>query len=383
MKPPKRLRVLQISHDYQGPFRTVCRQYASAFHDHDVLTLYVCGKHDADVALETGGDEVLFLEQPTKAMRGLKLGTLFKVARLFRQRKFDLVIAHRYKPIYFAGVMSLFHDIPVLLGIVHEHGVFKRINRRLFVRLWRRNIICVGVSESVSRNIERYCGALASQGRLFTLPHAIDMEKAARLLPSAEAKRTLGMPQDAFCFGTIGRLVAKKDHHVLLAAFCKFLAARRDEQQNTMLAIVGAGPLEASLREYVAQHGMAHRVMFTGHVPDAWRFMKAIDFFVLPSGPAEAFGMVLLEAMLACVPMISSDAPGPVEVVGDAAIRFAMSDANDLAVKLALARDMSAQERERLAASARKRLERQFTLAAFSDRLWGIPELRALAGTRE
>ncbi|MDZ7686635.1 MAG: glycosyltransferase [Gammaproteobacteria bacterium] len=61
-------------------------------------------------------------------------------------------------------------------------------------------------------------------------------------------------------------------------------------------------------------------------MPDAYRLLKAFDAFVLSSGPLEAFGVVLLEAMLARLPIVSSTAPGPVEVVGDSALTFAVGD---------------------------------------------------------
>lgn len=375
MESSTRLSVLQICHDYEGPFRAVCRLYADAFEGHHVTTLYVGGKRDASVVADTGGDAVLFLERPTRSMRGIKFVTLFMIAKLFRRQHFDVVIAHRYKPIYFAGIMSFFFSTPVLLAVVHEHGVFRRITRRLFITLWRRNIVCIGVSASVSRDIERWCGPLAGRGRLFTLPHAIDIERAQAVLDRGEARRKLGLPDDRFCFGTVGRLVAKKDHDVLLAAFRQFVARTG---QACLLVVIGTGPEAGRLTRYAEDNGMDENVRFVGHIDDAYRYMKAFDVFVFPAGPGEAFGMVLLEAMLSSVPVVCSQAPGPAEVVGDFAVTYVTGDADDLAHKLAQVRQMSAAMLARLGDSGEQKLRHDYTLQAFRRRLADIPDIKRL-----
>ena len=377
MEPSKRLRVLQISHDYEGPFCAICRQYAYAFSDHDVTTLYICGRRDDVVVESTGGDRVLFLEQPNASMRGIKLGTILKIARSFREKTFDVVIAHRYKPIYFAGIMSYFFPIQVLLGVAHEHGVFNRLTRRLFITFWRRNIVCIGVSKSVSMDIEANCGPLRDKGRLFTLPHAVDIAKLSSVLDREEARARLGIGPASFCFGTVGRLVRKKDHDVLLSAFsglCELEAGCDAE-----LVIVGSGREEQQLKRRARELGIDHRVSFQGHVDDAYRYMKALDVFVLSSGAMEAFGMVLLEAMLARVPVISSDAPGPLEVVGDAALVFKTGDANDLLDRLREVRRMSPAELKRLSDAGLERVRNDYTFDAFRRRVWEIPALASLS----
>ena len=65
-------------------------------------------------------------------------------------------------------------------------------------------------------------------------------------------------------------------------------------------------------------------------ISDAANVVSAFDVFVLSSGTAEAFGIVLLEAMQAKVPVISTNALGPAEVVADAGILFKSGDADDL-----------------------------------------------------
>jgi rhamnosyl/mannosyltransferase len=76
------------------------------------------------------------------------------------------------------------------------------------------------------------------------------------------------------------------------------------------LLVVGDGPLRAALDAQSRGTGIAGRVSFTGFVPDAelGNAYRSADIFVLPSTDrAEGFGYVLLEAMAASLPMVSTD----------------------------------------------------------------------------
>lgn len=127
---------------------------------------------------------------------------------------------------------------------------------------------------------------------------------------------------------TAGRLVAVKDHRTLLQAFATLRASR-----DARLVIFGEGPLDAELRAYAGEIGIAQDVLFAGYVDDPAACYAVADLFAL-SSTSEGFGNVLVEAMAAGVPVVSTDAPhGPREILGDG--RFGslvpVGDANALA----------------------------------------------------
>ena len=366
-------RILQLCHDYEGPFRSLCQQYSSAFDDVHVTTLFLCGEPDADVAEQVGGDDVVFFDLPRRAMKGLKISTLLRLHRFLKTRHFDLVIAQRYRPVYFAGILSLFHPIQAVLGVVHEHGVY-RARARKRVIWYGSNISLIGVSDSVSADLERTFPGLTDEGRLFTLPNSIDSSSADELLDRHEARQRLGLPAEGFVFGTVGRLIDKKEHHVLIEGFARYA----DQGGEGVLAIVGGGPLESELKALARELGVENRVCFTGHVPHAFRLMKAFDTFVLSSGELEAFGVVLLEAMLARIPVISSSAPGPLEVVGDSAVTFPTGDTETLAGRLADLFAQTAEERAAMGARGFERYTSRFSPERFRERLRSLPPVASV-----
>tara|TARA_Y100000385_G_scaffold194017_1_gene200686 strand:- start:829 stop:1971 length:1143 start_codon:yes stop_codon:yes gene_type:complete len=367
------LKVIQICHDYEGPFQAICRQYNAAFENAHVTTLYLRGKPDEDVVLRTGGNEVVFLDQGKGALSGIKWTTIFQVYRLFRRSSFDLAIAHRYKSIYLAGLMSYFFHLNLVLAVAHEHKVFKRITRSLFLTFWRKQIVVLGVSASVTQDVESYCPGLKEQGRLYTLNNAIDMNQKARLKSRAEAREQLGLHPNDFLLGTVGRLVVKKNHTLLLNAF-----AKSEVPDGAKLLLIGSGPEEMSLRKLANKLSIEDQLVFLGHVPEAYRYLPALDVFVFSSGEAEAFGIVLLEAMLAETPLISSNASGPAEVVRDTGWLFDLDSVDDLSKVISKIVSMPENDRRARSASALARVETEYSDKRFRKNLWGLKPMMEL-----
>ena len=138
------------------------------------------------------------------------------------------------------------------------------------------------------------------------------------------------MPRNVPVVGNVGRLHPDKDQATLLAGFAAALPKLPDSAQ---LAIAGSGPLEAALKKQATKLNIADRVHFLGQVADVRRFFSAFDLFVL-SSDHEPFGMVLLEAIVAGVPVMATDCGGAPEVGAGPARLFPLRDTATLARRL-------------------------------------------------
>ncbi|GAA3664443.1 glycosyltransferase family 1 protein [Yimella sp. RIT 621] len=121
----------------------------------------------------------------------------------------------------------------------------------------------------------------------------------------------------------VGTIEPRKNLLTLLNAF----ASIADRIPHTLVIVGGEGWKNAAFETAVGELGLASRIRFTGHVPDAelscW--YSACDCFVLPS-VFEGFGLPPLEAMKCGAPVVVSNTSSIPEVVGDAGLTVAPLD---------------------------------------------------------
>lgn len=130
--------------------------------------------------------------------------------------------------------------------------------------------------------------------------------------------------------GTISRLANQKDIPTMLNAFKEF----RHNHPEATLSVLGAGPLEKSLKELVNQINLENSVIFAGRSSKIYEFLISLDVFILTS-KYEGFGMVLLEAMDSGIPILASNNSAIPEVLGtDFSGLCITGDSSDFASKL-------------------------------------------------
>ena len=124
---------------------------------------------------------------------------------------------------------------------------------------------------------------------------------------------------------------------------------------------------------------MSQQVLFLGQVPEAKRYFKAFDVFAL-SSDHEPFGMVLLEAMAAGVPLIATACGGALEVVEGVGVLFPLADDNALAQGLLHMAQLDAAQRAACAQAMQTRLLERFSDEATARRFWALPMAASLRG---
>ncbi|GAB3411270.1 glycosyltransferase family 4 protein [Haloparvum alkalitolerans] len=169
----------------------------------------------------------------------------------------------------------------------------------------------------------------------------------------------------------VGRLSYRKGIADLLNAW-----EQLPDEQRIPLKIVGKGPLREQLEDQLSGTGLSGDVSFLGHLPraDLVRLYQQATLFIVPSH-YEGLPTVLLEAMAARTPVISTAVSGALDVIDDgengilvpARAPEEMSEA-----VLRLLRDPEA--RKRLAARGRETVEREYTWDAVADRYLDLYE---------
>lgn len=365
--------VIQFCHSYDAPFLDCARQYAVLFRDtpYKVTTVYLTGKPSEEVVRGSASDEVIFLEFTGKQVRGLKLAAIRRFRQIVAARNVQFCIAHRAKPTYVALLAT---RLPVL-SIHHAFDDYKRRSRRLFANLFKSRLFLLGVSDAVRDNMRKHLPGWPD-ARIETLYNRIDLEKATvGLYGRLEARQKLGLPETAWIVGNVGRLHPDKDQATLLRGFA---GALPELPSGSLLILAGTGPLEHSLKAQAQALGITDAVRFLGKVPEARRYFKAFDAFALTSDH-EPFGMVLLEAMAAEIPVICSDCGGGREVVDGIGRLFPLGDADSLARRL-IEQARAGANSNALSQKMRERLALLFSDDAACKLFWSLP-LQRLIGS--
>lgn len=310
-----RKNILIIAHSHESQFVDIYNQYTRAFdmNIYLVTVLYLTTGEREDLKQRTLAEKVIFANINKKKLRFLKLGAIKYLINLCRENKYEAVICHRYKPSYLMMIAAKFCSIPKIIFVLHAIGTMRSKRRQWFIAaMFKSNMIFAGVSNAVRDDLRSNLAFIPNE-KIITLYNAIDVELTEpQLLSREQAREALGIPADTYAFGHVGRLEANKDQSNLLHAFS--LIAKNCQTAN--LYIVGSGIKEVELKSQAAEYQLQNRIIFTGRIPYAFQYMKAFDCFVLSSSQ-EAFGRVLLEAMIAKVPVIGTDAYGIPEVIGN------------------------------------------------------------------
>lgn len=357
--------VLQLCHSYGAPFADVARQWAHLFRDSEytVITVFVTGSYDQTVADLVGG-EVIFLQNTSADIRGLKRKQVKQVAELHQRYQFVFAIAHRFKPIYIATHIA---DLKVV-GVHHAFGDYNRFTRRWYANSKRQQLGLLAVSNAVRDDIRQRLPRF-NPNHIETLYNRVDYQALRNgMLSRAEARQALGLSENAYIFANVGRLHPDKDQKTLIAAFAKVAAELTDAE----LVIIGKGKLASDLQKQATATGLGERIKLLGVVPDAWRYYRAFDSFVL-SSDHEPFGMVLLEAMAAGLPIACSACGGGMEVVGNTGWLFSLGDSTQLATHMHTIAQLSAQQLAATRTAMDAHVQAHFTDQAVTQSFWQLP----------
>ena len=227
------------------------------------------------------------------------------VVRAARAERLDLLHTHMVHADVYGSIAAHVLRTPFVSTRHNDDryllGPFRHVDRA-FMHGVRR---IVAISDSV-REFHIKSGLDAE--KLVTIHYGLDEVPTA---PSEVTPETLGIRADAPLVLAIGRLIEQKGHATLLEAFARVHRTHPDAR----LAILGWGPLEAPTKELVRKLGLDDAAFVLGRVePRDW--LARADVFAHTS-QWEGFGIVLLEAMLARLPVVATRVSAIPEIVVD------------------------------------------------------------------
>jgi sugar transferase (PEP-CTERM/EpsH1 system associated) len=265
--------------------------------------------------LSRAGDFVNRLTKPVvyhemNKRAGNDFRMMFRLRDLFMRRGVDVVHTRNWGG--FDGVMAAcLTKRPALIHGEHGRdfddpgGLKQRRNvaRRLLAFRAKKFV-------TVSKDMYTWLQSTVSipQEKLTLIPNGVD---TARFRPGRdlELRRELGIAEDEFVVGTIGRLDPIKNHVGLIES----VGLLRNDGK-VRLVIVGDGPERGRVEDALRKFGGDLRPLLLGYRADVERLYRTFDAFALNSF-AEGMSNTLLEAMSSGLPIICTGVGGNVELV--------------------------------------------------------------------
>jgi glycosyltransferase involved in cell wall biosynthesis len=189
------------------------------------------------------------------------------------------------------------------------HGVVPAEYRRA-ARILRRADAVACVSRELR---DRAVAAGVPPARASVVPNAVEPSPPLNAAKRAALEAELALDARPLIV-SVGRLVPEKAHHRLLDAVALLVG----EGTPVRLLIVGEGPLGAALHRQVARLGLQEAVTLTGLRHDARDLIARADLVALTSD-SEGLPLVVLEALGAGVPVVSTAVPGTTELLSSGA----------------------------------------------------------------
>lgn len=269
--------------------------------------------------------------------------TLWKLFRLIKREKVDIINTHLTTASWMGSLAGKLTGVPV---VAHVHAADSKT-------FFQYANYLVAVAQGVKDHLTAQ--GVASK-RIPLLYYGIDLERYSNPLPTAEAKKRLGLPAEARTVGVVGHLSERKGHRFLLEA----LHRAQDKTGPVHALFAGEGVLEGALREQAGELGLADRVHFLGFRRDVVDVVSAFDVFVLPS-MKEGLSIAVMEAMALRRPVIATAIAGMPEVVHDGETGLLVPAADSEALSKALERMFCDRNlSEKFARSGREFLESHF-----------------------
>lgn len=220
-----------------------------------------------------------------------------RLIRCIVQLKPDLLHGSLWAANFAVRVMGLLLKIPTMCAIhaqTNLNGFLRNCIDR-FTLQYVQNIVVV--SDTVKDSLSVYPWIPAK--KIACIKNGIDVKNIGAIKTASKAKRSdLGLLDNDFVFGAVGRFIPEKNFLLLIDVF----ALVYKNFPNARLVLIGYGQQEALLRQRAVEHSVDTKIIFVIGKP-AYDYYHLMDCFV-QSSQQEGLSIALLEAMSCRLPCV-------------------------------------------------------------------------------
>lgn len=298
----RKIRVLHVAEAAGGVERYL--ETLFKYSKDKVENILVCSQNYDYEKFKRLADRVIVLKMAHDIQPSSDIKVERTLRRIIKQLKPDIVYAHSSKAGAFARIADLGLNNKV---IYNPHGWafnMQQSAKKQEMYKWVEKIsahfcdkiVCISDAERESALREKIC----KPSKLQVIYNGIDLEEIEKTVPMSRAQ--LGIPEDAFVVGMVGRLSKQKAPDT----FVKAAKLIKEKIPNAFFLMVGDGKLRDQVEELINQYDLGSSFLITGWVDNPTAYMKVMDVGMLLSR-WEGFGLVLPEYMACGVPIVATN----------------------------------------------------------------------------
>ena len=299
----KRIRVLHVAEAAGGVERYL--QTLFKYSDKEQIeNILVCSQNYDYKKMKSLADRVIVLKMAHQINPSSDIKVEKALRRIIKQLKPDIVYAHSSK----AGALARIADWGLKNKVIYNpHGWafnMQQSTKKKEMYKWVEKIsahfcdkiVCISDAEKESALREKIC----KSSKLQVIYNGIDLEEIEKTTPMSRAQ--LGIPEDAFVVGMVGRLSKQKAPDT----FVKSAKLIKEKIPNAFFLMVGDGELRDQVESLINQYDLGSSFLITGWVDNPTAYMKIMDVGMLLSR-WEGFGLVLPEYMACGVSIVATN----------------------------------------------------------------------------
>ncbi|MBN2030688.1 glycosyltransferase [bacterium] len=287
----------------------------------------------------------------------IDIGLIFKLAKYIRSQQIDLIMT----TLFYADVVGL---IAGRLAGVKASFSWETISSPEWLyqrRLWAYRYAIqyctkvIAVSQATAQFLIDKRGV--NPGKIIIIPYGVDLNLFSDQKDN-QIRQELGIGEQKYIIGMIGRLHPQKGHIYLIEAAQKVVQKKKE----AFFVIVGDGKLRDFLENEVKNKNLSEHFLFTGFRNDIPQLLKCFNIFILPS-LYEGLPNVILEAMATGIPVIATNVDGSREAVINQKTGILLPAKNSSELARSIQRLIENPDiAKKMGENGRKRVEEHFSL---------------------